>query len=212
MPFTFSTFQPLLSIFNETSRFAPRYFERVDLSFLDAYNHPFSHELLPANCRLCPLPTAAALFMIREGIHSPPGDDQRRQGIGFHQSFILCPKGWRGRKRPFQFSRRSKVFWVWVCAFLGGVIIIIIIIIIIWFNWRRNFKFEKLCDFQNLSRVYRWRGEILKKGRFLLINNQIYQNFKFEKLCDGIKIYREVFNDSIFIVEEEKFWRKDDLC
>lgn len=109
VPFTFSTFQPLLSIFNETSRFA-RYFERVDLSFLDAYNHPFSHELLPANCRLCPLPTAAALFMIREGTHSPPGDDQRRQGIGFHQSFILCPKGWRGRKRPFQFSRRSKVF------------------------------------------------------------------------------------------------------
>lgn len=30
VPFTFSTFQPLLSIFNETSRFA-RYFERVDL-------------------------------------------------------------------------------------------------------------------------------------------------------------------------------------
>lgn len=39
-----------------------------------------------------------------------PGDDPRRQGIGFHQSFILRPKGWRGRKPPFQFSRRSKVF------------------------------------------------------------------------------------------------------
>ena len=111
VPFTFSTFQPLLSIFNETSRFAPRYFERVDLSFLDAYNHPLSHELLPANCRLCPLPTAAALFMIREGIHSPlQATIHAGRELAFISRSSYAPKDGEGESLLSNFRGDRKFF------------------------------------------------------------------------------------------------------
>lgn len=53
-----------------------------------------------------------------------PGDDPRRQGIGFHQSFILCPKEWRGSVLS-NFRGDRKFFEFEFVAFFGRVIIII---------------------------------------------------------------------------------------